>query len=232
MNNIPNKLIIAIDGYSSSGKSTFAKGIAKRLNYRYIDSGAMYRAVTLFCIKNDLIKKGIVNHKKVSELLDSIEISFKYNSRLNINETYLNKRNVENEIRSLEVSENVSIISKIKMVREKLVNIQQKMGEKKGVVVEGRDIGTVVFPRADIKIFLTAKVDIRSERRYIELTEKGVHVNFEEIKKNITQRDFIDETRKESPLKKADDALVLDNSNMTPDEQIDWVIALIKSKCK
>jgi cytidylate kinase len=221
-------MTIAIDGYSSSGKSTFAKAIAKRLNYVYIDSGAMYRALTLLCIRKNIIDNAKIDEEKLDLVLKNIKIKFIYNNRQNRYETHMNRENVEDEIRSINVSEHVSFISKIKRAREKMVEIQRKLGQTGNIVMDGRDIGTVVFPEADIKIFLTADVDIRAKRRYKELLEKGLKVNFEEIKKNIVERDFIDETREESPLRKADDAIVLDNSNMTPDEQLEWFMKLDK----
>lgn len=222
-------MTIAIDGYSSSGKSTFAKAIARRLNYLYIDSGAMYRAVTLFCLREGIIDGEKIDLKKINQSLDKIKIEFVYNKPQNLYETYLNREKVEEKIRSITVSEHVSFISKIKSVREKMVEGQRDLGQNKNIVMDGRDIGTVVFPEADIKIYLTADVDVRAQRRYKELLEKGLKVSFEEVKKNIVERDFIDETRKESPLKKADDAIVLDNSNMTPDEQLEWFMNLYKN---
>jgi len=228
--NIPSKkMIIAIDGYSSSGKSTFAKAIAKKLNYLYIDSGAMYRAVTLFCLREGIIAGEKIDLKKINQSLDKIRIEFVYNKPQNLYETYLNREKVEEKIRSITVSEHVSFVSIIKSVREKMVEAQRALGQNKNIVMDGRDIGTVVFPEADIKIFLTADVDVRAQRRYKELLEKGLEVSFEEVKKNIGERDYIDENRKESPLKKADDAIVLDNSNMTPDEQLEWFMNLYNS---
>ena len=222
-------MTIAIDGYSSSGKSTFAKAIAKKLNYLYIDSGAMYRAVTLFCLREGIIVGEKIDLKKINQSLDKIRIEFVYNKLQNCYETYLNREKVEEKIRSIPVSEHVSFISKIKSVREKMVETQRGLGQNKNIVMDGRDIGTVVFPEADIKIFLTADVDIRAQRRYKELLEKGFEVSFEKVKKNIEERDYIDENRKESPLKKADDAIVLDNSNMIPDEQLEWFMNLYNS---
>ena len=222
-----NKLIIAIDGYSSSGKSTFAKAIAKRLRYTYIDSGAMYRAVTLESLRRNIIRDDSVNQEDLKNLLDDITINFQFNKEKDRNETYLGEENIEEEIRSIHVSSFVSQISKIRMVREKLVKIQQEMGKNKGIVMDGRDIGTVVFPYADYKIFMTASVDIRAERRYKELIEKGMKASFSEVRENIIQRDWIDENREESPLRKADDAIILDNSNMTPEEQLVWFFDLL-----
>ena len=226
------KIIIAIDGYSSSGKSTLAKEIAKILNYKYIDSGAMYRAVTLFAIRNNIIdpKSHQVNEEKLHNLINQVHINFKYNSDKNRQETYLNGENIEDEIREMEVSENVSFISKYGFVRKKMVNFQQEMGKEKGIVMDGRDIGTVVFPDAELKIFMNAKAEVRAERRYLELKEKNVDVSFDEILENVRKRDHIDETRKESPLKKAVDSVELDNSNMNRQEQLDWIVRLVKER--
>ncbi|MFP4023923.1 MAG: (d)CMP kinase [Thiohalospira sp.] len=225
-------IIIAIDGYSSSGKSTLAKAIAKHLGYKYIDSGAMYRAVTLFALRNNLvnIQKHQVNEEKLKSLIDEIEINFRFNAKRNRQETYLNKKNVEDEIRKMEVSNAVSIVSKLKFVREKMVRIQQEMGKEKGIVMDGRDIGTVVFPNAEIKIFMNANAEVRAERRYKELKENNVDVSYDEILENVKKRDHLDETRKESPLKKANDAIELDNSNMTEKEQLQWVLSLIQER--
>jgi len=220
--NLSQKLIIAIDGYSSSGKSSFAKNIAKELGYVYIDTGAMYRAVTLYCLNNNLAKNGNLNRKGIISSLDKIHISFVMNQQTGFSEVCLNGNNVESEIRSLEVSQNVSQVSCISEVRKKMVSLQREMGTEKGIVMDGRDIGTVVFPEADIKIFLTADPHIRATRRFKELQGKKIPAKPEEIEKNIRERDHIDETRDDSPLKKADNAVVLDNSFMTPEEQMDW----------
>ncbi len=224
------KLVIAIDGYSSCGKSTIAKDLAKVLNYIYIDTGAMYRAVTLFAMKNNLIKNKDIDLKRLKELLPQVKITFKKNPVTNLNETYLNGENVEKEIRRLDVSNKVSLISAIGFVRERLVELQREMAKEGGIVMDGRDIGTVVLPDADLKIFMTAKPEVRAERRYKELKEKGEEVSFEEIMKNIADRDHMDTTRKESPLRQAGDAIVLDNSNMTPEEQLEWIIDLVNKK--
>jgi CMP/dCMP kinase len=215
-------LLIAVDGYSSCGKSTFAKAIAKQLGYTYIDSGAMYRAVTLYAINNKVLSNGIIQEQQLYDLLQSVNIQFINNSKLNVNQTWLNGKNVEQEIRSFEIAENVSLISKLKFVRDKMVELQRMMGQNKAVVMDGRDIGTVVFPHADIKLFMIADPDIRALRRYKEQLAKGEHASLEEIKRNLLKRDHIDETRAESPLKKAEDAIVLDNSYMTPDKQLQW----------
>lgn len=216
------KLIIALDGYSSCGKSTFAKAIATKMNFAYIDSGAMYRAVTLACMERGMLNGDEVDEAALGSLLNEIDISFCKKSGSAETVTCLNGINVEEKIRAINVASNVSLVSKSKEVREKLVAMQREMGKDKGIVMDGRDIGTVVFPDADIKIFMTAGADIRAERRYKELVDKGQKVNFEEIRDNILARDRLDETREVSPLKKAPDAIVLDNSFMTPGEQLIW----------
>jgi cytidylate kinase len=216
------KLIIAIDGYSSCGKSTFAKAIAKKLGYIYIDTGAMYRAVTLFAINSGLIVEGKLGIERLKGLLTQVKIDFRKNKLNDKNETFLNGENVEDKIRGMEVSEKVSLISSVKGVRAKMVELQRKMSKEMGVVLDGRDIGTVVFPNADIKIFMTADPDVRANRRFDELAAKGESISFNEIKENILKRDELDTTRAESPLKKADDAVVLDNSYMNPEEQMEW----------
>ncbi|MCD4770157.1 MAG: (d)CMP kinase [Bacteroidales bacterium] len=222
------RLIIAIDGYSSCGKSSFAKLIARELNYLFIDSGAMYRAVTLFALRNRLIENNTVNRDKIAESLSSIQIDFRYNTDRKVYETFLNNENVEEEIRRFEVSNFVSPVSQIKEVREKMVELQREIGVFKGIVMDGRDIGTVVFPDADIKIFMTASHEIRARRRYDELAAKGIDVDYEKINLNISSRDKADSEREISPLKKADDAIVLDNSNMTINEQMVWFGKLIE----
>jgi len=219
-----HKIIIAIDGHSSTGKSTIAKAIAKRLNYIYVDTGAMYRAVTLFCIKNNMIE----NPEKVLDALKDINIEFRKTE--DTTETYLNNTNVEKEIRSIEVANKVSFVSAIPEVREMLVAKQQIMGKSKGVVMDGRDIGTVVFPNAELKIFMTASPEIRAMRRFIELQNKGENVTLEQVSKNIEERDYIDSHREISPLKQAADAVVLDNSNMTREEQIEWLYNKVKER--
>ncbi len=220
------KLVIAVDGFSSCGKSTFAKAIAKKLQYIYIDSGAMYRAATLFCLNNNLIQGEELQKEKLVAVLPEIKISF---NRVNgVNETWLNGENVENEIRGIRVSNHVSAVSQVKEVRQKLVALQQEMGKAGGIVMDGRDIGTAVFPDADIKLFMTASPEVRAQRRYLELKEKGTEVPFDEIKANIEKRDHLDQTREESPLRKADDAVLLDNSNMTPEEQMAWFTNLLR----
>jgi CMP/dCMP kinase len=227
---VEKKLIIAIDGYSSCGKSTFAKSIAKMLNYIYIDSGAMYRAVTLYCMRKSLIVNDEINRNGILAALETLNIEFVFNPSLKVYETFLNGENVEKEIRSLDVAAHVSRISMVSEVREKLVEIQQKMGADKGIVMDGRDIGTVVFPDADIKIFMTASADIRARRRLDELTGKNIVTDFEEVRKNIVARDIADENRDISPLRRAEDAVILDNSRMTVDEQMVWFRQLIEKK--
>lgn len=224
------KLIIAIDGYSSCGKSTFARSIAKELNYIFIDSGAMYRAVTLYCMRRGFIGKDGLNITGVLSELQSINIDFVYNPDINEFETFLNSENVEKEIRGIEVTAFVSRISQIQEVRTRMVELQRGIGALKGIVMDGRDIGTVVFPDADIKIFMTASSDIRAKRRYDELTAKGIITDFEEIKRNIIARDIADENRDISPLRRADDAIILDNSRMTVSEQMKWVRDIIENK--
>lgn len=224
------KLTIAIDGHLSCGKSTFAKAIAKELHYLYIDSGAMYRAVTLFCMRKRFIGKGILNIEGILSNLKDIHINFIYNPDIMEYETYLNSENVEKEIRGIEVSEFVSRISQIPEIRMRMVELQREIGVFKGIVMDGRDIGTVVFPDADIKIFMTASIDIRAKRRFDELKGKGVNVYFEEVKQNIIARDIADENREISPLRRADDAIMLDNSRMTVNEQMKWVLCIIEKK--
>jgi len=225
-------LVIAIDGHSSTGKSSFAKSIAKELSYTYIDSGAMYRAITLFALREKIIIGELVDEKRLEEVIDQVMIAFVRNEKTGKIEMHLNLENVEDEIRGIKVSEKVSIISKIGFVRRKMVAVQRKMGEDMSVVMDGRDIGTVVFPKAEIKIFMTADPVIRAERRFKELSEMGVKISLQEIENNILERDFIDQNREESPLRKAEDALVLDNSYMTPSEQMTWFKNLILEKYK
>jgi len=224
------RLIIAIDGYSSCGKSTFARLIAKELNYIFIDSGAMYRAVTLFCMRKNYISIAWVNTTGIITELKDIHIDFVFNQNINGYETFLNSENVEKEIRSMEVTSYVSRISQISEVRARLVELQRQIGVSKGIVMDGRDIGTVVFPDADIKIFMTASVDIRAKRRHTELKEKGLTIDFEEIKRTIIARDIADENRDISPLRRAYDAIILDNSKMTVDEQMVWIKMIIDNK--
>ena len=220
-------IIIAIDGHSSCGKSTVAKTIAKQLGFVYIDTGAMYRAVTLYCLQEGIIENGIVNERILSEKISDIKIDFKVNPETALPEVMLNGKVVESEIRGMNVSEMVSPVSKLKIVRDELVPMQRKIAEGKSVVMDGRDIGTVVFPHADLKIFMTADAKVRAQRRFDELSAKGESVNFDQILKNVVDRDFQDENRAESPLQKASDALLLDNSFMTREEQLQWIITKV-----
>ncbi len=222
-------IIIAIDGHSSSGKSTVAKQIAKMLNYRYIDTGAMYRMLTLHAIRNNYIDGKNIDTEKLYRDLDNIEIDFRYNAE-GKQESYLNGENVESEIRNMAVSEKVSYISELADVRSKLVEMQQLMGKKKRVVMDGRDIGTVVFPDAECKLFITASTKVRAKRRYDELIAKKQDVNFEEILKNIETRDYIDQNREISPLKQAKDAILIDNSDISREEQLSIIMKIIEEK--
>ena len=224
------KIIIAIDGHSSCGKSTMAKSLAQELGYIYIDSGAMYRVVTLYALRNGLINNGLPDTKKLIEELKNIKITFKWDELAGKNTTFLNGENVEEEIRRLEVSQNVSPISTIAEVRREMVKQQRENGKNKGIVMDGRDIGTVVFPDAELKIFMTASPEIRAQRRFDELKQKGLEVDFAEILKNVEGRDQIDSNREVSPLKKAEDALVLDNSNLTREQQLEWTLEKVKDK--
>ncbi|MBP3290024.1 MAG: (d)CMP kinase [Alistipes sp.] len=216
------KIVIAIDGFSSCGKSTFAKAIAARLGYIFIDTGAMYRAVTLYALEQGAIRSGIVDEDAVEALLPQIEITFRFNPSRGASDIYVNGDLAEGRIRSIEVSNCVSGVSSIRAVREKLVAMQQRMGRDRGVVMDGRDIGTVVFPDAELKIFMTADPKVRASRRYSELTAKGDNVTLEEIIENVISRDEADMNRAISPLRQADDAIVLDNSYMSVEEQMEW----------
>ena len=219
----PKKIIIALDGHSSCGKSTYAKRIAAELGYAYIDSGAMYRAVTLACMDVGLFDSSESPPvKDVEHQLEKVELDLRFNPDKQRTEIFLNNRMVEDVIRSMEVSDHVSFIATLPVVRRKMVEYQRGLGEGKGVVMDGRDIGTVVFPHAELKIFLTASEEIRAKRRYKELIEKGMPADFEDVRYNISKRDRIDSSREDSPLKQADDALILDNSEMTVDEQMEW----------
>ncbi len=217
-----DQTIIAIDGYSSCGKSTFARLIARELNFVYIDSGAMYRAVALYCIQNAILSGNQVDLPRLQKALPEIDIRFSLNEADGMQQTWLNGVNIEEKIRGIEVSSVVSSISQIADVRTKMVSMQRKIGEHGKVVMDGRDIGTVVFPGAILKIFMTADPDVRAKRRYDELIQKGVHVELKEIADNIRMRDREDENRPVSPLRKAPDALILDNSYMTVAEQMKW----------
>ena len=218
------KIIIAVDGYSSCGKSTFAKAIAARLGYIFIDTGAMYRAVTLYALEHGAIRSGMVDEEAVVKLLGEISITFRFNPQRGASDIYVNGDLVEGKIRTIEVSNCVSQVSAIPEVRHKLVAMQQEMGRRRGVVMDGRDIGTVVFPDAELKLFMTADPKVRAERRYKELREKGMEVSLEEIERNVRERDKADMSRAVSPLRQAEDAIVLDNSHMTVDEQMTWFL--------
>lgn len=226
------KIIIAIDGFSSCGKSTMAKDLAHELGYIYVDTGAMYRCVALYALQHKLfLKDGKINIPELEAAMPNINISFKLNKETGRPDTYLNNENVENKIRTMEVSSRVSSIAAIPFVREALVAQQQKMGKDKGIVMDGRDIGTVVFPNAELKIFVTASPEVRAQRRYDELMEKGMEADYNEILENVKQRDYIDSHRDVSPLRKAGDAIELDNSNISIEEQKQWLISQYKRVC-
>jgi cytidylate kinase len=213
------KITIAIDGYSSCGKSTMAKDLSKMVNYNYIDSGAMYRAITLYCLRNNLFEGDSLDEPALKKRIDQIRIDFIHNEITGKSDTYMNSENVEKEIRNMEVADKVSSVAAVGFVREALVKQQQEMGKNKGIVMDGRDIGTVVFPDAELKIFVTARPEVRAQRRLAELSAKGESVSFDEVLQNLSKRDFIDTTRKDGPLRQADDAIVIDNSNLTIEEQ-------------
>jgi cytidylate kinase len=222
-----SKITIAIDGYSSCGKSTLAKALAQKLNYNYIDTGAMYRAVTIYCLRNGIITDGKVDHDKLLASLKGIEVSFGYNTLTKTSEVLLNGEHVEREIRTMQVANNVSAISSVKEVRQKMVILQRKMGADKGVIMDGRDIGSHVFPDAELKLFMTADNAVRTQRRLDELSSKGEYHTFEDVKRNLEKRDHDDTTRKENPLVQAEDAIILDNTDLSKEEQLDFVIKLI-----
>jgi cytidylate kinase len=224
------KITIAIDGFSSTGKSTLAKQLAQKLQYIYVDSGAMYRAVALYTLQNNLIENNELNTVALINNLPKISVSFHYNELLKVSEIYLNGVNVNTEIRSMEVSNTVSRVATVPEIRQQLVALQQQMGAQKGIVMDGRDIGTVVFPDAELKLFMTSSANTRAQRRYDELIESGALVTFEDVLKNITSRDYLDSTREDSPLFKATDAIEIDNSNLSLDQQFDKVLALVASK--
>lgn len=217
------KIIIAIDGHSSSGKSTMAKDLACEIGYIYIDTGAMYRAVTLYCLRKGYIQGDKIQEEALKADLDKVDISFRYNAETGRPDTYLNGEKVEKEIRSMEVADKVSLVAALGFVRRAMVAKQQEMGKAKGIVMDGRDIGTVVFPNAELKVFVTASPEVRARRRLEELQAKGEQTTYEEVLANVKKRDYIDSTREESPLRQAPDALVLDNSNMTIPEQKQWL---------
>ncbi len=223
-----SKINIAIDGYSACGKSTLAKELAKKLDYVFIDTGAMYRAVTLYALKNNLITDTL-NIELLERELDNMDIKFEYNPKRGASDVLLNGENVETEIREMEVSKNVSPVAAVKAVRKKLVELQQKMGAEKGVVMDGRDIGTVVFPNAELKIFMTADKEIRAQRRFNELQTAASPMSMKAVMENLEQRDYIDTHRAEDPLRKAEDAKVLDNSNLTQEEQLQIALEWVKA---
>lgn len=225
------KITIAIDGFSSCGKSTMAKDLAKKLGYVYVDTGAMYRAVTLYAMRNGLFNAdGSVKTADLERQMSKINITFKLNKTAKRPDTYLNNELVENDIRTLEVSNHVSQIAAVPFIREAMVAQQQRMGKDKGVVMDGRDIGTTVFPEAELKVFVTASAEVRAQRRYDELKEKGMPADFNDILKNVQERDYIDSHREVSPLRKAPDAIELDNSHMTITEQSAWLMEQVKQK--
>lgn len=225
------KIVIAIDGFSSCGKSTMAKDLAREVGYIYVDTGAMYRAVTLFAMRNDVFDaEGNIDETRLKALLPDVKLTFQLNNETKLPEVCLNGENVERYIRTLEVSQHVSPIAALPFVREKLVEQQQAMGNERGIVMDGRDIGTVVFPNAELKIFVTASAEIRAQRRFKELEAKGMPADFDEILQNVEQRDYIDTHRETSPLRQADDALVLDNSHLTIAEQKVWLMEKFNEK--
>lgn len=224
------KITIAIDGFSSCGKSTMAKDLAKKIGYVYVDSGAMYRAVTLYAMEHGCFDGERLDVEKLRGMMNDIRISFQFNPETGKPDTYLNNRKVENLIRSMEVSERVSIVAALDFVRAEMVTQQQAFGKEKGVVMDGRDIGTTVFPDAELKIFLTASPEIRAQRRFDELKAKGQEANFEDILENVKERDYLDQHREVSPLVQAEDAILLDNSNLTIEQQNEWLLEQFKLK--
>jgi len=224
-----SKIIIAIDGHSSCGKSTVAKALAVQLGYAYVDTGAMYRCVTLYALRKGAIKDHSFIEEEIIKLLPDIQLHFQFNPHTQSNDTYLKGENVEKEIRQMIVSENVSKISAIREVRTKMIALQREMGKNKGIVMDGRDIGTNVFPEAELKLFMTADTDIRTKRRYDELRTKGQEVSFLEIKTNLMSRDYEDSHRKENPLLQAKDAVVLDNTELNREQQLEFILNLIKN---
>lgn len=225
------KIIIALDGHSSCGKSTMAKALAKKIGYIYVDTGAMYRTMTLFALRNGIFNGTELDAARLEALLPQVNVSFVLDPETNLPLACLNGEIVEQEIRTMEVSSRVSPIAALPFVRTLLTKMQQQMGEAKGIVMDGRDIGTAVFPQAELKIFVTASAEVRAQRRYDELTAKGEQVTFEEILKNVQERDYIDSHREVAPLKQAEDALVLDNSNMTREEQNEWLMNAYLKAC-
>ncbi len=223
-------IVVAVDGYSSTGKSTIAKMIASRLGITYIDTGAMYRAVTLAALRSGVIDGGKVDLEALRECLKNIHIGFRYNTATQAYETYLNGEYVEGEIRSMEVSNQVSMIAAVDFVREFLVAQQRELGTRENVIMDGRDIGSVVFPDAEVKFFMTASPEVRAKRRYDELVQKGEKVDYKDVENNVRQRDYLDEHRQESPLKKTEDAVLIDNSHMTIEEEVEYMLETIRHK--
>lgn len=226
------KITIAIDGHSSCGKSTMAKDLAREVGYVYVDTGAMYRSVTLFALRNGLFTNDTIDEEELRRRMPEIQISFKFNPETGRPDTYLNGELVEKDIRTMEVSNKVSPIAALGFVREAMVAQQQQMGKDKGVVMDGRDIGTTVFPDAELKVFVTASAEVRAQRRYDELKAKGMDADFDDILKNVQERDYIDSHREVSPLRKADDAIELDNSHMTIPEQKQWLLDRFNERVK
>ena len=226
------KITIAIDGFSSTGKSTLAKQLAKHLGYVYVDTGAMYRAVTFFAMQNGYISVDFFDKQTLTNSLSFIKLHFEFNPELGFAEMYLNDVNIEKEIRTLDVSNFVSLVAEVSEVRAKLVEQQQEMGKGRGIVMDGRDIGTVVFPKAELKIFMTASSETRAQRRFEELQSKGEEVTFEDVLKNVQQRDYIDTHRDDSPLVKAEDAVEIDNSYLTREEQFNAVLEMVNDVTK
>ncbi|WP_339835280.1 (d)CMP kinase [uncultured Flavobacterium sp.] len=224
------KITIAIDGFSSTGKSTLAKQLAKHLGYVYVDTGAMYRAVTFYAMQNAYVSEDHLDKESLIKALPTIDLQFHFNEKLGFAEMYLNGTNVENEIRTLDVSRCVSQVAEVSEVRAKLVASQQNMGKNKAIVMDGRDIGTVVFPDAELKIFMNSSAQTRAERRYNELIEKGQHVTYDEVLENVQERDYIDTHREDSPLVKADDAIEINNSTLNKEEQFDLVLKLVEER--
>lgn len=226
------KIIIAIDGYSSTGKSTLAKKLANKLGYVYVDTGAMYRVIALYAMENNLIDGEIIDETSLVESLEEMDIKFIFNSNLGFSEIYMNGRNVENEIRRIDVSNKVSKVAAISAVRKKMVVEQHRMGQNKGIVMDGRDIGTVVFPKAELKIFMTASADIRAGRRFDEMIAKGDNITFDSVLENVNTRDHLDTTRKDSPLIKANDAIEINSDNLNVQETFDLVYKKAKERIK
>jgi CMP/dCMP kinase len=222
-----SKITIAIDGYSSCGKSTLAKALASKLHYAYVDSGAMYRSVTLYSLQKGIIKDHGFIEDEIIKILPEVQLSFHFNPNTRTSETFMNGENVEKDLRQMIVSENVSKVSAIKAVRTKMIMMQRELGKNKGIVMDGRDIGTNVFPDAELKLFMTADPDVRTQRRFDEMTAKGLHPTFLEVKRNLLDRDYEDTHRKENPLTQAKDAIVLDNTDLTREQQLEYVIKLI-----